>query len=179
MSSRRSTMPSGLEHNNDKISRSTDRAIDDTILPDNDLTSLPATHPTADNLDLKKLVKECSNGRTDLISAQYNCDSISKITLDNDLESGEQATAKKHGWSSQPQRIARSRKNTFLGFCREVLLSSWVNVLLVFIPAGIAVHFAPINPVVVFVMNFLAVVPLAGVSHPLGGGHFPYNFEPD
>jgi len=174
-------MPSGLGDNNDKISRSTKRAIDDTILPDNGLTPLPAAEPTADrNLDLKKLVRERSNVQTDLISAQSNCDSTSKIALDNDLEKGEQATAKKHWCSPQPQGIARPRKNTFPSFCKEILLSSWVNVLLVFIPAGIAVHFAPINPVVVFVMNFLAIVPLAGVSRPLGGvPPFPYSFEPD
>ena len=139
------------------------------------------SQPAADrNLDLKKPVKERSNGQTDLISAQSNCDSASKIALDNDLEKAEQATPKKHWWSPQPQGIPRPRKNTFPSFCKEVLLSSWVNVLLVFIPAGVAVHFVPINPVVVFVMNFLAIVPLAGVSHPLGGvPRFPYNFEPD
>jgi Ca2+:H+ antiporter len=43
------------------------------------------------------------------------------------------------------------------------MLSSWLNVLLVFIPVGIALHFVNVNPTVVFVMNFLAIVPLAGV----------------
>lgn len=47
---------------------------------------------------------------------------------------------------------------------KEILYSSWANLLLVFIPVGIALHFVNVNPTIVFVMNFLAIVPLAGVS---------------
>jgi len=179
LSSPHPTSPSSLENNNDKSPRPTDGEIDDVVLPG--LTSLPAAPSTTDkNLDLEKLVKESSGGQMGLISAQSNCDSTSKIAIDNDLEKGEQATAKKHWWSPLPQGITGSRKNTFPSFCKEVLLSSWVNGLLVFIPAGIAVHFAPVNPAVVFVMNFLAIVPLAGVNHPLGAvPPLPYNIEPD
>lgn len=58
----------------------------------------------------------------------------------------------------------------------KICLSSWVNMLLVFIPAGIAVHFARINPTIVFAMNAIAIIPLAGllsfvtesVAHRLG-----------
>lgn len=41
-----------------------------------------------------------------------------------------------------------------------IFLSSWVNVLLVFIPLGIASHFVW-SPTVTFIMNFLAIIPLA------------------
>ena len=58
----------------------------------------------------------------------------------------------------------------------RILFSSWVNVLLVFVPVGIACNFAKINPTIVFVMNAIAIVPLAGllgyatesVAHCLG-----------
>jgi len=43
------------------------------------------------------------------------------------------------------------------------LFHSWVNVLLIFVPAGIAVHFANVNPNVVFALNAVAVIPLAGI----------------
>jgi Ca2+:H+ antiporter len=45
----------------------------------------------------------------------------------------------------------------------EVLLSNYVNVLLVFVPLGIisgALHW---NPTVVFTLNFLAIMPLASL----------------
>jgi hypothetical protein len=59
-------------------------------------------------------------------------------------------------------RRAHSKSNVQL--FKEILYSSWANLLLVFIPVGIALHFVNINPTIVFVMNFLAIVPLAGVS---------------
>jgi len=59
---------------------------------------------------------------------------------------------------------------------KTALFHSWVNVLLVFVPVGIAVHFAGINPNVVFALNAIAIIPLAGlltfatesVAHRLG-----------
>jgi Ca2+:H+ antiporter len=59
---------------------------------------------------------------------------------------------------------------------KKVIFHSWVNVLLVFVPVGIAVHFAGINPNIVFALNAIAIIPLAGlltyatesVAHRLG-----------
>ena len=59
---------------------------------------------------------------------------------------------------------------------KEILFHSWVNVLLVFVPVGIAVHFAGVNENVVFAINAIAIIPLAGlltfatesVAHRLG-----------
>ncbi|KAF7171350.1 hypothetical protein CNMCM5623_003746 [Aspergillus felis] len=49
---------------------------------------------------------------------------------------------------------------------KEVLCHSWVNVLLVFVPAGIAVEAVGLNPAVIFAMNAVAIIPLAGIlSH--------------
>ena len=49
---------------------------------------------------------------------------------------------------------------------KAVLLSSWMNVLLIFVPVGIAVQAAHVNPNIVFAMNAIAIVPLAGLlSH--------------
>ncbi|KAK5071321.1 hypothetical protein LTR64_007825 [Lithohypha guttulata] len=44
-----------------------------------------------------------------------------------------------------------------------ILLRSWLNVLLVFVPAGIVVRAAGVDPNVVFALNAVAVVPLAGL----------------
>jgi len=58
---------------------------------------------------------------------------------------------------------AESHSKRPLQLIKEILFSSWANLLLVFIPVGIALHFVNVSPTVVFVMNFLAIVPLAGV----------------
>ena len=46
---------------------------------------------------------------------------------------------------------------------KKVLLHSWINVLLVFVPLGIASHVVHLNPDIVFVMNAIAIIPLAGL----------------
>lgn len=42
-----------------------------------------------------------------------------------------------------------------------ILKASWLNVLLIFIPVSWALHFAKVSDTVVFVMSFLAIIPLA------------------
>jgi hypothetical protein len=44
-----------------------------------------------------------------------------------------------------------------------VLASSYVNILLVFVPAGIICGALGVNPTAVFIVNFLAIVPLAAL----------------
>lgn len=48
--------------------------------------------------------------------------------------------------------------------CRVIITHSWVNVLLVFVPAGIIVHALPqVHGAIVFALNCVAVIPLAGL----------------
>lgn len=49
----------------------------------------------------------------------------------------------------------------FYNTSKEILLSSYINILLVFVPVGIAVNFTDISPTVVFAMNAIAIIPLA------------------
>ncbi|PYH99782.1 membrane bound cation transporter [Aspergillus ellipticus CBS 707.79] len=54
----------------------------------------------------------------------------------------------------------------FVGHTKTALCHSWVNVLLVFVPVGIAVEAAGLNPGLIFAMNAIAIIPLAGLlSH--------------
>ncbi|MCJ1350025.1 MAG: hypothetical protein MMC33_000006 [Icmadophila ericetorum] len=46
---------------------------------------------------------------------------------------------------------------------KEILLASYINILLVFVPTGIAVNFAGVNPTIVFALNAIAIVPLASL----------------
>lgn len=52
---------------------------------------------------------------------------------------------------------------TFMGQIRATLFNSWINVLLIMIPVGIAVHYAKLDPVAIFAINFIAIVPLAAM----------------
>lgn len=75
-------------------------------------------------------------------------------TGDSTIETKEKAT-----------KVART-KNAFkrgLDHAWEALTHSWVNVLLVCVPAGIAVKAAGLNPAVVFALNAVAIIPLAGL----------------
>lgn len=64
---------------------------------------------------------------------------------------------------------AKLKKNVAHRFChttKGIILSSWINVLLVFVPVGIASDAAGLNPVITFSMNAIAIIPLAGLlSH--------------
>ncbi|KAK3382692.1 vacuolar calcium ion transporter [Lasiosphaeria ovina] len=63
----------------------------------------------------------------------------------------------------------KSKKSVAIRFyqtVKDILFSSPINVLLVFVPVGIAVHFAHLPGGVVFAMNAIAIIPLAGLlSH--------------
>ncbi|KAF2493553.1 vacuolar calcium ion transporter-like protein /H(+) exchanger [Lophium mytilinum] len=58
-------------------------------------------------------------------------------------------------WSSLPKYVARTTWKT--------LASNYVNVFLVFVPAGIICGALHVNPTVVFVLNFIAIIPLAAL----------------
>ena len=51
----------------------------------------------------------------------------------------------------------------FYHVVKDTLQSSYFNVLLIFVPVGIACKAAGVNPTVVFAMNAIAIVPLAGL----------------
>lgn len=91
-------------------------------------------------------------------------------SIDLETQNEAQPPRKRHWWSRKkkgPRRhslaTAGAYDKTPFELFTEIICSSWVNYLLVFVPVGIALHFVKVNPTVVFVMNFLAIVPLAGV----------------
>ena len=55
------------------------------------------------------------------------------------------------------------QKFTAGGQLRATILNSWINVLLIFVPIGIAVNYTSIPKVGVFVINFIAIIPLAAM----------------
>ena len=81
-----------------------------------------------------------------------------KMGKGNDEESPE------HRATTDPEKKGASRhKITFMSQLRATVFGSWINVLLLVVPVGFAVRYAPLNGVVVFVVNFIAIIPLAGM----------------
>ncbi|KAJ6149805.1 Sodium/calcium exchanger membrane region [Penicillium samsonianum] len=52
---------------------------------------------------------------------------------------------------------------TFASQLRATILNSWINVLLIAAPVGIALYAVGANPIAVFVVNFIAIIPLAAM----------------
>jgi hypothetical protein len=57
----------------------------------------------------------------------------------------------------------KARKFTWTYQVRVVFLSSWLNILLLFVPAGFIVAYLHVKLVVIFVVNFIAIIPLSGL----------------
>ena len=66
-------------------------------------------------------------------------------------------------WDDQKTKSENSTrmkyKFTVANQLRGTILSSWLNVMLVFIPAGFVVYFLRLKATIVFAINFLAIVP--------------------
>ena len=69
--------------------------------------------------------------------------------------------------SKKPRRLFKKSKDkqtfTFMSQIRATLLNSYINILLIFVPIGIAVNYAKISPAAIFVINFIAIIPLAAM----------------
>lgn len=62
-------------------------------------------------------------------------------------------------------RTVQATKRFFI-HTKNALCHSWVNVLLIFVPIGIAAEAAHLSPSIIFALNAIAIVPLAGLlSH--------------
>ena len=98
------------------------------------------------------------NERQPLISGNSN-NNINSNSYGN--SGGVNGDNGKH-WSEDDRAWVRWPAN-FLRLTWEVLISNYVNVLLVFVPVGIVLGALDMNPTAVFVVNFFAIMPLAAL----------------
>ena len=85
---------------------------------------------------------------------------VGKPEREEDAEKTEDVKKERIGsslWGKETQKF------TVMSQLRATLFNSWINVLLIFVPIGIAVNFANIPKVGVFVINFIAIIPLAAM----------------
>jgi len=71
--------------------------------------------------------------------------------------------AHQHIWGEDDQQAWKRWPKETVHLTWLILKSNYVNVLLVFVPLGIIAGAAGWNPNVVFVLNFLAIMPLAAL----------------
>lgn len=64
---------------------------------------------------------------------------------------------------SEDQRVWVRIPSNFVRLTWYTLASNYVNVFLVFVPAGIILGAMEANPTAVFIVNFLAIIPLASL----------------
>lgn len=67
------------------------------------------------------------------------------------------------GDGEKPKAVKGPVVKRFFGVVWLVLASTWINVLLVFVPIGIAAHFANLSQPIIFAMNAIAIIPLAAL----------------
>lgn len=67
------------------------------------------------------------------------------------------------GGEENPKPVKGPVVKRFFGVVWMILASTWINVLLVFVPIGIAAHFANLSQPIIFAMNALAIIPLAAL----------------
>lgn len=66
--------------------------------------------------------------------------------------------------SNEPRRPGTDQQRfTLVGQLKATIFNSWINVLLICAPVGIALNYIHVNPVAVFVVNFIAIIPLAAM----------------
>lgn len=122
------------------------------VLPTHD----PHTaHPGLDGRDFS----EKSPANRDV---PHNSNTVNGI--ENTAAQGETASTiesvKRPFWSATRMKNGSLR---FLTHTKNAITHSWINLLLIFVPLGIAVKLAHLKPEIVFSMNAIAIIPLAGL----------------
>ncbi|KAJ5101592.1 hypothetical protein NUU61_003814 [Penicillium alfredii] len=65
--------------------------------------------------------------------------------------------------TSEDQKSVEKPKFSVGSQLRATVFNSWINVLILAAPVGIALHAVDSNPIAIFVVNFIAIIPLAAM----------------
>lgn len=105
-----------------------------------------------------------SNAPSEKHNGSNNSTSVGGNALVNTAPDGEASPALESAnrplWS--PSRI-KDGSIRFLKHTKNALTHSYINIMLVFVPIGIASKLAHLKPEIVFSMNAIAIIPLAGL----------------
>lgn len=158
-SSKPSGIPSSFQDQNEKI-HDDSVAVDDKLQAEDPGSE---SKPSSDDSPI-------NNGEPDVSGASST---TAQPGVDRDLRKrfgkipclGRKESAEKGEITRTPSSRSQTAKPryTVMGQLRATIFNSWLNVLFVFIPVGIAMQFANVSPVVVFTTNFVAIIPLAAM----------------
>ena len=80
-----------------------------------------------------------------------------KALLPHRHPEGEDTSDKNRTATNPPQKFSLGSQ------LKATIFNSWINLLLIMAPVGIALNYTKVPPIVVFVVNFIAIVPLAAM----------------
>jgi Ca2+:H+ antiporter len=135
-----------------------------------------AISPTPTSTEPTPQISHSSSGDADALKIIQVADNTSTARPQaapppNDAQAAGEKPTTIDGQDAQEPKIplstrARAGIIRFGSHTKGALLYSWLNVLLIFVPLGIAVKAAGLSPAIIFSMNAVAVIPLAGLlSH--------------
>lgn len=116
--------------------------------------------------------EKASNDSTAVASSHHNSNGVTKrakfkgiFRKDHDGGEDSELTHVDSDQLSLEERKKRAfKKKIPIGAqIRYVLFGAWINVLLIMVPVGFAVYYARLAPVPVFIINFIAIIPLAAM----------------
>ncbi|KAL8890011.1 MAG: hypothetical protein Q9215_002794 [Flavoplaca cf. flavocitrina] len=89
-------------------------------------------------------------------------------TQDSETKRREKAIPHASSQPGQNQHLKQSEQTdphlySLANQLRATVFNSWLNVLLIFSPIGIALNYANVTPIAVFIINLVAIIPLAGM----------------
>lgn len=136
----------------------------DTLAASRDGVDLPSRSPTA----TRQATNNNDRGNDELNVNDSPATSVPAAAPRKDTEAqGEKsATVDQNDAATQKPSIPTSMKNGIIRFgihTKDAVFRSWFNLLLVFVPIGIAADALHLNPAIVFATNAIAIVPLAGL----------------
>lgn len=116
-------------------------------------------------LDLVALLKARQAART-TDTGTPNCNPFARRF--NDKQPDEERQDSDHtdtGTSEKSERLkaALERKIPAKDQARAALFSSWINLLLLAVPVGFVVNYLHVNGIAIFIVNFIAIIPLAAM----------------
>jgi Ca2+:H+ antiporter len=137
------------------------------ILPNSEQPQISLRDGQRRSEGANKTTNDRNGIKTDIISDNSPTASPSAAPPPQDTEAhGEKSPAVEQNAQDEKTSIPTRVKNGMKRFgihTKEAILHSWINVLLIFVPIGIAVNFAGLDPEIIFAMNAIAIVPLAGL----------------
>ncbi|KAJ2412284.1 hypothetical protein GGI10_003771, partial [Coemansia sp. RSA 2530] len=110
----------------------------------------------------QRTVNEGAHDAPDLLNSRQLRRQVARYSTATPKSSGDGDGADGDGQSADGRR-GPSQGITVMASLRSAALASWLNVLLVFVPLGYLAHYLRWPVVAVFVLNYLAIIPLSAL----------------